>query len=614
MRFSTTQAVTAGARFVAIALCFVGLAGCNLLGGSRGSLSVTVQPSHRFASRTLEPAVSMTPSEFDIMGAGPAGASFRLATNGATPVDIKGIAVGAWSVQVAARNADGVEIGSGFATADVGTEGPTNVSIIVVPLDGTGRLTLTMSWPSSAVKNPEVSGTLTPVNGTGGGTPLDFPISGASATYSTDSLATGYYVLDLRLLDASAAVWGGVEVVRIVANQATTGSFALSAADLDPLGGITARLLPELDSPITVSLSGEHSALAAGEDMTVRASVAPTAPPVSYQWYLDSALLSGQTAPEITIGKNLAPGGHRLDVVAVGATAAGSATAAFRVSTYTAAALSKAPVLVVPGYDESVSALGPLVDYLTTAGNYPTAYVQPISLEPTDGANIPAAENQIAPAVDRFLASVNAFISANDSDLTRKLKVDIIAHSMGALSSRWYVARIAPEKVRRWVSIAGANHGTDDLCGLSGAGAAESCPAFAGTASESAIQFALNGGYDAQTGTDTKMAARLSGNTVDETPYGLGGDSPSAATVPPDAADNITYFTIRTSPDAWISPDSSAMLDGAGGIPVKIPTGVQSVETTPGNFLMNDGATHVGLLTDPEAFRLLDAILSASQE
>jgi len=40
-------------------------------------------------------------------------------------------------------------------------------------------------------------------------------------------------------------------------------------------------------------------------------------------------------------------------------------------------------------------------------------------------------------------------------------KVDLITHSMGALSSRYYIKELGgAEKVRQWVSLGGANHGT----------------------------------------------------------------------------------------------------------------------------------------------------------
>ena len=57
---------------------------------------------------------------------------------------------------------------------------------------------------------------------------------------------------------------------------------------------------------------------------------------------------------------------------------------------------------------------------------------------------------QIQSKVDGILAATGA------------TKVDIITHSMGGLSSRWYVKFLGGDlKVDEWVSLGGPNHGTD---------------------------------------------------------------------------------------------------------------------------------------------------------
>jgi len=52
---------------------------------------------------------------------------------------------------------------------------------------------------------------------------------------------------------------------------------------------------------------------------------------------------------------------------------------------------------------------------------------------------------------------------------TGALKVDIVSHSMGALSSRYYARELGgSDKIEAWVSLGGPNHGTStaSLCGL----------------------------------------------------------------------------------------------------------------------------------------------------
>jgi triacylglycerol lipase len=58
--------------------------------------------------------------------------------------------------------------------------------------------------------------------------------------------------------------------------------------------------------------------------------------------------------------------------------------------------------------------------------------------------------NEIKTKVENILASTGA------------TKVDVVTHSMGGLSSRWYVKFLAGDvKVDDWVSLGGPNHGTD---------------------------------------------------------------------------------------------------------------------------------------------------------
>ena len=236
------------------------------------------------------------------------------------------------------------------------------------------------------------------------------------------------------------------------------------------------------------------------------------------------------------------------------------------------------PVFFVHGHGGSSSEWLSLMSTLV-GGGYPPEFLRAIDLVPTDGPNREAAEQQIAPAVDAFLADVNAFLAAQGYTGPPKRKVDIVAHSMGGLSTRWYTAVVAPERVDAWISLAGANHGTDALCpfvGYDAGGAAELCPAYS-TDAEDVVQLTLNGG---------------DGTDVDETPYGIGLDSPGVAVVAPDAERRVFYATVRAQNDVWIVPEDSVIVDGSGGRAVTLPEGFPAVEASPGNFLMTNGVTH----------------------
>jgi pimeloyl-ACP methyl ester carboxylesterase len=258
----------------------------------------------------------------------------------------------------------------------------------------------------------------------------------------------------------------------------------------------------------------------------------------------------------------------------------------------------KTPVFFVHDHGVRSSSWNMLIKYLQKFG-YPARFLRAIQLTPTDGPNIDAAEKQIAPAIEKFLAEINIFLISEYPELQPKTKVDIVSHSMGALSSRWYAAKVRPDRVRKWISLAGANHGTNVLCPTAakrpGQGADDLCPAFAENEQQSYIQSVLNGSpYIAD---------------IDETPYGVGTDPAGATSIPPDGMRKIFYFSIRTINDKWIKPEESALIDGAGGINVSIPADLPAIENPSGNFQMKNGVRHDPMQYDPATMRLVKIIL-----
>jgi triacylglycerol lipase len=102
---------------------------------------------------------------------------------------------------------------------------------------------------------------------------------------------------------------------------------------------------------------------------------------------------------------------------------------------------------------------------------------------------------------------------------TRAAKVDLITHSMGGLSTRYYVKNLGgTEKVEKWVSLGGPNHGTTT---------ANSC------SEESCVEMRIG----------STFLTRL--NEGDETPG------------------TVAYATWWSSCDEFINPDESVLLTGA---------------------------------------------------
>jgi pimeloyl-ACP methyl ester carboxylesterase len=255
----------------------------------------------------------------------------------------------------------------------------------------------------------------------------------------------------------------------------------------------------------------------------------------------------------------------------------------------------RAPVLFVHGHGLSSADWRPLIEHLAGTG-YPREYLYGVDIVPNTMANVRAATSLLAPAADSLLTRAKAAAqrAGYRGEVPRRL--DIVAHSMGVVSGRWYAAKLRPDLVRTWIGLVGANHGTQALCPFRDEASREMCPAFATNPRTHAVQVALNG---------------AEGAWVDETPYGLGLDRPEVPRIPPDGTRSILYLTVRVEPDGWIQPARSALLDGAGGVPIRVPAGVPVVETSPGNYLFQEKVGHDPLLYHPDLMRLVAAMLAA---
>jgi pimeloyl-ACP methyl ester carboxylesterase len=212
---------------------------------------------------------------------------------------------------------------------------------------------------------------------------------------------------------------------------------------------------------------------------------------------------------------------------------------------------------------------------------YPREAMEEVDIPPRRSANEMAAASDITSAVERVRG--------------RAAKVDLIGHSMGAFSSRYFAAVLHPERVRVWIGIAGSNYGTNALCGSSLAGDRQMCPAFAESSGASEIQVRLNG---------SKAEPR------DPSPYGIGADG-SGPALAATSQHCIAYYTIRIEPDEWIQPERSATLAGAGGLAVAID-GLPAIETEPGNFLFTAPIDHDHLPSHPQLIELVARILRAA--
>jgi triacylglycerol lipase len=170
------------------------------------------------------------------------------------------------------------------------------------------------------------------------------------------------------------------------------------------------------------------------------------------------------------------------------------------------------PILFVHGWNSSASAWNTMIDRFVGAGH---ARSSMLAITYNSNQSNATIANQVRDAVNSLRASTGAS------------RVDIVTHSMGGLSSRYYLKNLggagssgSSASVDEWVSLGGPNHGTNTayLCYPFSAGCRDMVPG-------SGFLNSLNSG--------------------DETPGG------------------VRYGTFWSSCDEVINPDDSVLLSGA---------------------------------------------------
>jgi triacylglycerol lipase len=174
--------------------------------------------------------------------------------------------------------------------------------------------------------------------------------------------------------------------------------------------------------------------------------------------------------------------------------------------TFTTKTTTKDPILFVHGWKGNVQTWTTMIQRFESQG-WPDIYLRNFAYD--------SARSNVSTA-DLVAAQVASLRS-----VTGAAKVDIITHSMGALSSRYYLKHLGGTAfVEDWVSLAGPNHGT-------------------------------NAGYACQL-TEESCIEMQPGSTF-LTDLNSGDETPGS----------VRYETVRSECDPIINPDNSVILSGA---------------------------------------------------
>ena len=195
-----------------------------------GSLMLTFSTAG-MAVKNIVPPLDMDIAYYNVYGDGPDPATFsQTGVKGPTIIE-NSLVAGAWTFTVDAFNAGSYLIGTGSTDVSISAGQTTQTEVWVTPLEGSGDLDISISWPPGTVPPPDVSGTLTAA----GETPVTIPFTvGANpASYLYTSLDVGYYSLNIQLSVWGIVKWGLFEAVRILKDQTTEVIFDLTAEEIN---------------------------------------------------------------------------------------------------------------------------------------------------------------------------------------------------------------------------------------------------------------------------------------------------------------------------------------------------------------------------------------------
>jgi hypothetical protein len=183
-------------------------------------------------------------------------------------------------------------------------------------------------WNAKDTEIPSIEAQLIPASGPA--IAPDFTITGANTgTFTSSTIPTGYHTLTLKLLDNGLLTMGAVEVVRIIKDQTTSGTFGFYDIN-EPGGTIGINITPDMAEPIDVTITGQLEEIEQGSTMTVTASVPEGTGNVVYVWYINGE--SVETGESYAVS-GFPIGVYRLDVTAftVDGKRAGSTNCMFNV-------------------------------------------------------------------------------------------------------------------------------------------------------------------------------------------------------------------------------------------------------------------------------------------
>ena len=219
--------VSRSARLAATLACVACLASCSWFHGPERTGRVSIRATEAVPRAGLhDPAPPVGSLVVSVSGDGPGAAALAETplAGGSLELDL---AAGPWTFQAVARDTGGAVCLSGSSAAVVDPALGATVAIVTTPVPGIGRTVLEYDAPDDASPEATWSGRLE----TASGEPVAAWTDGLEATGRTiEDLASGYYLLELGIMDDGIALGGRTDVLRILAGRTTTVALSVTIA------------------------------------------------------------------------------------------------------------------------------------------------------------------------------------------------------------------------------------------------------------------------------------------------------------------------------------------------------------------------------------------------
>ncbi|MGE4585072.1 MAG: hypothetical protein AB7C91_10530 [Sphaerochaeta sp.] len=301
---------------VVVLLLMMLCASCDSEASSSSSTLVLNLASNQFVrARSLTLSSSeLAIDRYHITGQGPNDQSFALDSSEET-ISIGNLGIGSWNLHAEAFNAQDICLASGDMTAFL-SKATSSATLHLTDLVGTGSLKATITWNIEQVST-DVSIEATLLDQSGNTIVLPSPVLDTvnGSTIVQAELASGSYLLQLKLYSQGILVSGAAQAVRIIDTATSDGLIDLVIGDLSTTFSVL--LINDTMLPIEGTIASSPENPGAGQN--VELTYTPTNLPadlsvedLKIDWYCEGELVAEDSAVLSSIP---AAGTHRYDVI-----------------------------------------------------------------------------------------------------------------------------------------------------------------------------------------------------------------------------------------------------------------------------------------------------------